>query len=155
MKHVAAGHLPYQSWCKYCVVGRAKDDAHKRQAPRSSARPVIEMDYMFLKEGQETLTVAVVVDKASGSVGATAVNHKGPEKSGVDYIATWLETFGYRQFEVHTDGEASSIACMRAAVSKYAAAFPEDERENRDQAQGDTYGLACKPWQRRGLEPDR
>jgi hypothetical protein len=87
------------------------------------------MDYMFLTENQETLTVAVVVDKASGSIGATAVNHKGPEKSGVDYIATWLETFGYRQFEVHTDGEASSIACMRAAVSKYAATFPEDEKD--------------------------
>ena len=87
------------------------------------------MDYMFLTENQETLTVAVVVDKASGSIGATAVSHKGPEKSGVDYIATWLETFGYRQFEVHTDGEASSIACMRAAVSKYAATFPEEERE--------------------------
>ena len=57
------------------------------------------------------------------------MNHKGAEKSGVDYIATWLETFGYRQFEVHTDGESSSIACMRAAVSKYAAAFPEDEKE--------------------------
>ena len=88
MKHVAGGHLPYAAWCKYCVVGRAKDDAHKRQAPRSSARPVIEMDYMFLTENQETLTVAVVVDKASGSIGATAFSHKGPEKSGVDYIAT-------------------------------------------------------------------
>ena len=57
------------------------------------------------------------------------MNHKGPEKSGMDYIETWLETFGYRQFEVHTDGESSSIACMRAAVSKYAATFPKDEKE--------------------------
>ncbi len=97
-KHMVAGHVRYAKWCKYCVIGRAKDDAHKRQTPRLSARPVIEMDYMFLTENQVTLTVAVVVDKASGSIGATAVKHKGAEKSGVDYIATWRETFGYRQF---------------------------------------------------------
>ena len=37
---------------------------------------------MFLTEkDQKTLTVAVVVDKASGSIGATAVNHKGAEKA--------------------------------------------------------------------------
>ncbi len=117
MKHVASCHVPYASWCKYCVVGRAKDDPHKRQVPRTSTLPVIEMDYVFLTEkDQGTLTVAVV-------------NHKGAEKSGVDYFATWLETLGYRQFEVHTDGEPSSSACMRAAVSQHAATFPESERE--------------------------
>ena len=94
LRHVTAGHVPFAPWCKHCVKGRAKDDPHRRQTPRESVRPVIEMDYMFLTEGQDTLTVAVLVDKASGSIGATAVNHKGAEKSGIDYAAAWLETFG-------------------------------------------------------------
>ena len=64
-----AGHVPFAPWCKHCVKGRAKDDPNRRQTPRESARPVIEMDYMFLTEGQDTLTVAVLVDKASGSIG--------------------------------------------------------------------------------------
>ncbi len=101
---------------------------------------------MFLKEGQETLTVTVVVDKASGSVGATAVNHKGAEKSGVDYITTWLETFGYRQFEIHTDGESSSIEgrCQQARRN-----VPRGgEGEDRDQAQGVTDRLARQLGQR-------
>ena len=40
-------HLPYRSWCKWCVTGRALGEQHKSREGVSTI-PVIGMDYLFL-----------------------------------------------------------------------------------------------------------
>ena len=40
-------HLPYRSWCKWCIMGRALGEQHKSREDVSTI-PVIGMDYFFL-----------------------------------------------------------------------------------------------------------
>ena len=47
-----ATHLPYQSWCKFCVKGRGRRTAHFRKADKmnKSEVPVIVFDYHFMAD---------------------------------------------------------------------------------------------------------
>ena len=40
-------HLPYRSWCKWCIMGRALGEQHKSRE-EISIIPVIGVDYFFL-----------------------------------------------------------------------------------------------------------
>ena len=46
-EHVCAGHVPYRSWCRACVAGRGRSDAH-HDAGGGSAISVIGLDYGYL-----------------------------------------------------------------------------------------------------------
>ena len=38
-------HIPYRSWCKWCVMGRGRGEPHHQG--QDSAVPVIGLDYFF------------------------------------------------------------------------------------------------------------
>jgi len=42
-------HIPYRSWCKWCVEGRGRGDQH-RSSPGSSV-PIVGLDYFFMTSG--------------------------------------------------------------------------------------------------------
>jgi len=43
-------HIPYRSWCKWCVLGRGRGIQHRKSAG-ASAVPIIGVDYFFLTKG--------------------------------------------------------------------------------------------------------
>ncbi len=47
--HRQMGHIPYRSWCKFCLMGRGRGCQH-RHAPGSMI-PRIGVDYFFIVEG--------------------------------------------------------------------------------------------------------
>ena len=65
--HRASGHIPYRSWCRECVEGRATGEQHrKRRGTRTVC--VFSVDYLFLdKTGQR-------VERASLSAGREEVD---------------------------------------------------------------------------------
>ena len=42
-------HIPYRSWCKWCVEGRGRGEQH-RSSPGSSV-PIVGLDYFFITSG--------------------------------------------------------------------------------------------------------
>ena len=42
-------HLPYRSWCEECVAGKGRDDPQRRQELEDDAKPILELDYFFVK----------------------------------------------------------------------------------------------------------
>ena len=44
----ACCHNPYRDWCRACVGGAGRSDAHKRQREEQNRLPVASMDYGFL-----------------------------------------------------------------------------------------------------------
>ena len=42
-------HIPYRSWCKWCVEGRGRGEQH-RTSPGSSV-PIVGLDYFFITSG--------------------------------------------------------------------------------------------------------
>ena len=48
-------HLPFRSWCKFCVMGRAQSHPHWQKEKEESGVPVISWDYGYLKEEKEAI----------------------------------------------------------------------------------------------------
>ena len=74
-----ATHLPYRSWCKHCVRGRGRSEAHRElQADRQHSAPHVSMDYCFMgQDGSKCLPILVIRDHASKFVFSHVVPSKG------------------------------------------------------------------------------
>ena len=46
-----ATHVPFRDWCAYCMMGRGRThhDVTKQRSDDQSRRPVIAMDYFFMR----------------------------------------------------------------------------------------------------------
>ncbi len=47
--HRTKGHIPYRSWCKWCVMARGVGQPHHRAG--ESALPIVGIDYFFVTTG--------------------------------------------------------------------------------------------------------
>ena len=71
-------HRLYRAWCTWCVVGRGREEPHRR-VKREHTMPVVGLDYFFPAiAGHEPLTVLAVVEIYSGAVESILVDVKGP-----------------------------------------------------------------------------
>ena len=46
-------HLPFRSWCKHCVMGRAQSTPHYHRDHSEDKVPTISWDYWFIDEEQD------------------------------------------------------------------------------------------------------
>ena len=46
-------HVPYRSWCKRCVRGKAKGKPHFRTGAGGDDVPCVALDYMYMMCDQE------------------------------------------------------------------------------------------------------
>ena len=107
-------HMPYRSWCVYCVRGRGKESPHLRGHEHSDdGIPVVQMDYALLHntgDRDAKITFLTMVDNSSGSMVATAVQKKGHEMFEERYLLKSLESFGVTGGMVlQTDKETGPI----------------------------------------------
>ena len=59
-------HLPYCSWCKYCIAGRRPNSHHRRQRNERSI-PMLSCDYGFFRDpGGPLITFLAVQVKPYG-----------------------------------------------------------------------------------------
>ena len=97
-EHRASGHVPFRSWCRHCVEGRATGEQHRR---RSGARTVcvFSFDYLFLDaagnevkrtqsteedaEDEDAVDADVKILVAKDSLGKAVFAHVVPQK-GID-----------------------------------------------------------------------
>ena len=47
-EHEANGHCNYRSWCRACVAGRGRSDAHVSENSDENALPMVAIDYAYL-----------------------------------------------------------------------------------------------------------
>ena len=82
-------HLPYRSWCKFCIEAFGREDAHVSSESEHTV-PIVSMDYMVVsqrgcssarngcpRKGESFLKVLVAKDSRSKCVFAHAVPVKG------------------------------------------------------------------------------
>ena len=63
-------HIPFRSWCPFCVAGKSKCAPHKRGIDHSDdAVPLVAFDYCFMGDRAETdadnITILVARDRKS------------------------------------------------------------------------------------------
>ena len=53
-RHFASNHVPYRSWCKMCVMGRAAGSPHKKvKRVEDDLNPTVSMDYAYLNDQEK------------------------------------------------------------------------------------------------------
>ena len=107
-------HLPYRSWCKHCISGRGREDAHKRQENRERLVPRVWLDYTFANMGTEVLTILCLKDETSGAVESIAVPEKGAADYAVKAAVRAIEAWGLKRVTLVADGEAAIQALLTA-----------------------------------------
>ena len=102
-------HMPYRSWCEYCVRGRGKESPHLSRYEQGNDIPVVQMDYAFLHETSDKeakVTFLTMVDNSSGQMVAMAVQKKGHVKFVESFLLKSLESFGVTgEMVLQTDEE--------------------------------------------------
>ena len=112
-------HLPYQTWCRHCVLARAQNDAHRRTKKHSTERevPVISGDFCFMGhvDQEKASPIFVLRDHNSRMTFSHMVQGKSTKNELYsDYIHSAvlkdLEYLGYKKIVFKTDQEPAMIA---------------------------------------------
>ena len=145
-------HVPYRSWCPYCVKGRARNTPHRRAVGqgRSEATPKVSMDYFYMSTADQLANenpILVMLDEATGERYARAVGKKGLGSEGerdwlIKDLSEELRTWGHAggtagHIILKTDGERS-ITAVRDALARYhgGKVVPETPPRGESQSNG-------------------
>jgi len=89
-------HVPFQPWCKYCVMSRSGANQHSHFSdPAGEAQrehPTIQCDFFFMEPGKEGAVVALlIVDVWSRYVAVAPLKRRNAQTAGralVDFISS-------------------------------------------------------------------
>ena len=109
-------HLPYRSWCPWCVAGK-RCNTPRRRIPNDRSIPMLSADYGFISDpGGALVTFLVATVAPYGVVFATVVPGKGPVPEVVRQLATWIQECGLVHFVYRTDRGHPITDLFRDAV---------------------------------------
>ena len=95
--HEASGHVPYRSWCRWCVAARAPDERHMRADPtlaHESGLPRVEFDFADIgREREQSLPIPSLntVDVGSERLSATLCLAEAFSEYLVETILAFVE----------------------------------------------------------------
>ena len=112
-------HLPYRSWCKWCVMARRRAAPHRRsQASSRRSIPLLVADYCYMRDCHDTELATVLVVKLypAKAIIAICVARRGISKSVINRVAKFVKDSGYLKVAYMPDQEASIRVMLEAAV---------------------------------------
>ena len=121
-------HLPFRSWCQYCIQGKDKTAPRFQQEQRGDGLMEVHVDYCFMStHGSPMCTILVAKEKSSKMTLATVVPMKG---TSMEYpivrTLTFLKEIGIEGADIvlKPDQEnaikdlLNKVAARRSAKSK-------------------------------------
>ena len=114
-------HMPYRCWCRHCLNGFGREDAHRTQGHPHRV-PTVSFDYMFVtkddayersewealgERDQDYMKVVVIRDSKSKSLFAHAVPRKGVDEQRyvVNCVVDECAWPGYSRITIKSDNE--------------------------------------------------
>ena len=117
-EHRAAFHVPYRSWCRHCVRGKAKNEAHRKtQEDDENDIPRICMDYCFMGQDDEheKMAILVIVDKRTKTKFSHYVSKKGVSHDWIiGRVIKDIESLGYGKIILKCDQEPALVDLQEA-----------------------------------------
>ena len=99
----ALTHLPYASWCRYCVCGKRPNTPHRRIKTLADL-PLLSGDYGFFGDGTGAqLTFLAVTVRPFGAYWAVVVDAKGPTPLMVNSLQQLIVGCGLVRFRYRSD----------------------------------------------------
>ena len=146
-------HIPFRSWCPFCVAGKAKDNPHFRVDQEDSDMNILDMDYMFLSgkepsaevgvdqvsdeeeeeeeeaEGKEkSMPVLVSYDRRHKYVFARVVPRKGAHPYTIRRVGQDItKILGYNRVHIKSDQERAIKKIKSQVRLEYSIEVPEEE----------------------------
>ena len=113
-------HIPYRSWCKWCVSGKCNNTAHHQLPDHSREVPLLVADYCFLRDhkDQDVLTCLVGRLYPSRALIAIPCDVKGEDEYAVGRLVEFLRDCGITRMVYMCDQEPAIGAVIRAAVDQ-------------------------------------
>eukprot|EP00971_Amphidinium_carterae_P335086 6470753-Amphidinium_carterae.1 len=123
-QNVAAGHVPYRSWCRACIAGKGRRDPHYRDKGEKAAVLALDYGYMEPKEEadeMESTAAPILIGRCARTKMTFA--EVLPSKGLVhpyNLVATlrMVKTLGYHKLILKTDGEEAILALVRATAAE-------------------------------------
>ena len=81
--HNLAGHMPYRSWCTFCVMGKGKAAPHYKQ-DRDDGLPELHIDYCFMATEDRPLATVLV---AKETISKMSHGDRCPDEGGIDRVS--------------------------------------------------------------------
>ena len=148
-------HMPYRSWCEYCVRGRGEESPHLSRCEQADdGIPVVQMDYAFLRntgDKDANVTFLTMVDNSSGQMVATAVQKKGHDKFVERFLLKGRESFGVTgEMVLQRDKETGPIDVAKHVGQLKEKRQPSSDRPPRNAANQtrtlNEHTRVLKPW---------
>ena len=118
-------HLPFRSWCPFCVAGKATCAPHRRGVGHNDdAVPLVAFDDCFMGERDENetdnITIMVGRDRKSRCYATIPVPQKGidPMQYAVRRGLKFLDFLGY-QSVILTSNQESALAKIFASIKAF------------------------------------
>ena len=117
-----ATHMSFRDWCVHCMMGRGRTHHHiaKQKSEDESRRPIIAMDYFFMKLESTTSaqsipeeSITCVADKEDRhqNIMSSVASKKGVEEPwAVERVVKFIDLLGYREITLKSDTEPAKIA---------------------------------------------
>ena len=127
-------HLPYRSWCKWCVAAKRQNAPHFSLPSHSREIPLLVADYCFVqdKRDEDLLTCFVGRLYPSRTVIAIPCDVKGVDDYAVGRLTQFLKGCGITRLAYMCDQEKPLNAMIRASLAElggsadWAGAIPEN-----------------------------
>ena len=148
-------HVPFRTWCKFCIWGKACDRQHRRREDEGEAENSvvrIHLDYFYItkeneKRGQNPMLV--VVDSRKKNVMGIATGSTGEVPWVAKKIADEIEAWGYGSTSIvlFSDNEPAILSLKRAVMARR-----DKETILMETIEGDSQANGVAEWAVRMLE---
>ena len=137
-------HLPYRSWCPYCVAARRPNSRHLRSKTEDQkSSPMLVADYCFMKDNQDEELTTVLVARLypAKAILATVCSSKGVDEQVISRVASFVKDSGYTKLIYRSDQEPALRALLEKAFQKASSdqlqqAVPEASAVGESQSNG-------------------
>ena len=116
-----ATHVQFRDWCAHCMMGRGRTHHHvaKQKSEDQSRRPIIAMDYFFMRMecflsvqaiSEESITCIAVKEDRHQNIMSSVALKRVEEPWTIERVATFIDLLGYREITLKSDTEPAIIA---------------------------------------------
>ena len=117
-----ATRMPFRDWCAHCMMGRGRAHHHasKKRSEDLSRRPLIAMDYHFLKPNssvnsqtipdESVTSIAVMEDRHQNTMSSVVLKKGIEEPWASERVARFVNSLGHKEITLKNDTEQARIA---------------------------------------------
>ena len=137
-------HLPYRSWCRWCVAAKRQNTPHLRQSGPDREIPLLAADYCYLKDGRDDDLLTVFVGRLYPSRALVSIpcEVKGVDDYTVERLTHFIKGCGLKRLVYKCNQERPLGAMINSSMTllggsaSFDGGIPENSSVGESQSNG-------------------